>query len=95
MKKIVLVLACVFFVSGVYAYDAVLEFSGGENRGPVLFDHEFHMYDFDCLDCHHDMENGENVLDEVDLVEGNPDILCASCHDRQDTGLSLSVHGVP
>ncbi len=57
-----------FFASGVYAYDVVLEFSGGENRGPVLFDHELHMYDFDCLDCHHVMENGENVLDDADLL---------------------------
>ena len=83
MKKIVLAIACVFFVSGVYAYDVVLEFSGEENRGPVLFDHELHMIDFDCLDCHHVMENGENILDYADLEEGNPDILCASCHNDQ------------
>ncbi|MEX1302369.1 MAG: cytochrome c3 family protein, partial [Desulfotignum sp.] len=81
MKKIVLALACVFFVSGVYAYDVKLEFSGENNRGPVIFDHELHMFEFDCLDCHHVMENGENILDEADLEEGNPDILCSSCHD--------------
>jgi hypothetical protein len=83
MKKIAITLACVFIVSGVYAYDEVFEFSGGGHRGPVLFDHELHMYDFDCLDCHHVMENGENVLDDADLFEGNPDILCASCHDSE------------
>ncbi len=30
MKKIVLALACVFFVSGVYAYDVEFEYSGGK-----------------------------------------------------------------
>jgi c(7)-type cytochrome triheme protein len=81
MKKIVFLLACVVFVSGVYASSEEIEFSGKKSRGPVVFDHELHMGDFECLDCHHVMESGENVLDESDLEEGDPNILCSSCHN--------------
>lgn len=49
-------------------------------RKVVVFPHEEHMDMLECLDCHHDYQNGENVLDEDDLEEGNPDIQCASCH---------------
>ncbi len=50
-------------------------------RTPVAFSHELHMGLYECLDCHHKYENGENVLDEDDLVEDSPEVNCGSCHD--------------
>ncbi len=50
-------------------------------RSPVAFSHELHMGLYECLDCHHKYEDGENVLDEDDLVEESPEISCAGCHD--------------
>lgn len=52
-------------------------------RTPVMFSHDLHMGLYECLDCHHDMKDGANVLDEDDLEEGNPDIQCATCHNDQ------------
>ena len=52
-------------------------------RSPVPFSHDLHMGIYECLDCHHDMQDGENVLDEDILEEGNPDILCGACHNDQ------------
>lgn len=75
-----LILACMIYVSGLYAYSEDIEFGGEKTRGSVAFAHELHMDSFECLDCHHDIKDGENVLDEADLEEDNPDILCASCH---------------
>lgn len=78
-----LILAGIICVSGLYAYPENIDFGGEKNRGPVAFPHELHMEGFECLDCHHIMENGENVLDESDLEEGNPEVLCSSCHNPQ------------
>jgi hypothetical protein len=55
-------------------------------RPPVLFlekYHDQHMENQDCLECHHKYETGENILDEGDLEEGDPEILCASCHNNK------------
>lgn len=55
-----------------------------KQRPAVTFPHEVHMAgDLSCTDCHHQYSNGENVLDENELEEGNPDIRCATCHDRE------------
>lgn len=53
------------------------------SRGPVAFDHDFHMAGYDCLACHHvyDREHN-NILDPAELYAGNPVIRCAACHDR-------------
>lgn len=51
-----------------------------KNRAAVTFPHEVHMNDIECLTCHHEYEDGENVLDESTLEEGNPDIRCSACH---------------
>jgi c(7)-type cytochrome triheme protein len=90
MNKIKLILlvvlsifACAAFVSGLSAYSEDIEFSGEKLRGPVSFPHEVHMESYECLDCHHDMEDGENILDEGDLEEDNPDILCSACHNAE------------
>jgi len=55
--------------------------TGTKERSPVMFTHETHMEELECLDCHHLYKNGENVLDESDLEEGNPNINCCSCHN--------------
>lgn len=52
-----------------------------KHRTAVDFPHELHMDEFECLDCHHDYADGENILDEGELEEGNPAIGCAACHD--------------
>jgi c(7)-type cytochrome triheme protein len=52
-------------------------------RSPVVFSHDLHMGLYECLDCHHDMKDGTNVLDEDALEEGNPDIQCGNCHNDQ------------
>lgn len=52
-------------------------------RPPVAFTHELHMELLECLACHHAYEDGFNVLDEDELVEGNPAIRCAACHNDQ------------
>ena len=80
---LILILACVVCVSGLYAYPEDIELGGKETRGPVAFPHELHMDSFECLDCHHVMENGENILDESDLEEGDPAVLCGSCHNAE------------
>lgn len=68
------------------------QFSPGQ-RPPVVFPHELHMEELDCLRCHHRMEAGRNVLDEDELVEGNEGIRCASCHnDKSDIGLMDAFH---
>lgn len=53
-----------------------------KNRPAVAFDHESHMRSNECLDCHHDYQGGENVLDESDLDEDGS-ALCTACHDRK------------
>ena len=47
---------------------------------PVPFPHELHMESIGCLDCHHDYQDGKNVLDESLLEEGNPSAQCVTCH---------------
>jgi len=50
-------------------------------RPPVAFPHLRHMEaEISCKDCHHQYENGKNVLDESTLQEGNPEIKCSTCH---------------
>jgi hypothetical protein len=62
-------------------------------RSAVIFPHEVHMGLYDCLACHHDYQNGVNVLDENNLEEGNPAIRCANCHnDRQNPDLQEAFH---
>jgi Class III cytochrome C family len=65
-------------------------------RPPVNFleeMHDMHMETYECLDCHHSYEKGENVLDESELEEGNQDIQCAACHHSESkTGLREAFH---
>ncbi len=90
MKRIDLIIMLIFSVlagiictTGLYAYPEDIEFGGENTRGGVAFPHELHMDGFECLDCHHIMENGQNILDESDLEEGDPDALCSSCHHSE------------
>jgi len=53
-----------------------------KSRPEVYFSHENHMESYDCLDCHHDYQNGENVLDE-DELENDESAGCASCHTKE------------
>lgn len=62
-------------------------------RSPVDFSHDLHMGLYECLKCHHDYQNGVNVLDENNLEEGNPAIRCANCHnDQADLDLQKAFH---
>lgn len=64
-----------------------------KQRTAVMFQHGLHMEGFECLDCHHQYENGENVLDEADLEEDADNVACASCHgEDSDLGLRKAFH---
>ena len=52
-------------------------------RPPVAFSHDLHMDLLECLACHHAYEDGVNVLDEDELVDDNPAVRCAACHNDQ------------
>ncbi len=75
------VMGLTFLASQAFADMEEVLLSGKKSRGPVTFEHESHMGEYECLDCHHVIENGENVLDEADLEEGDPGLLCGSCHN--------------
>ena len=60
-----------------------------KNRSTVYFSHENHMEAFECLDCHHDYQNGENVLDEDELEEDGK-AKCAACHSK-DASIELKT----
>jgi len=62
-------------------------------RPEVVFPHDVHMDGNECLTCHHQYEDGENVLDEGNLEEGNPEIKCSFCHtDQSDVDLRTAFH---
>jgi hypothetical protein len=62
-------------------------------RTPVDFPHGLHMEALDCLDCHHQFEDGENMLDPGDLEEGTGEVTCDACHgDESDVGLRTAFH---
>lgn len=64
-----------------------------KHRAAVTFPHDLHVRDLDCLACHHDYEDGKNVLDEKKIEEENPDLLCAACHDKDaDINLKQAYH---
>ncbi|GAB6094442.1 hypothetical protein JCM14469_06940 [Desulfatiferula olefinivorans] len=105
-----LLLSGMFSLFAVLSLTAVTAETGtkapaGKQRPPVSFTHETHMGDFACLDCHHRYENGENVLDEGDLMDVEPDEIimlnmpsseeprdnqCASCHNGDKKITKLS-----
>ena len=63
-----------------------------KQRTPVTFSHGLHMgSSLPCKDCHHVYSNGKNVLDESELVEGNPKIKCSSCHTIKKAGRRLGL----
>jgi hypothetical protein len=88
-KVLILLIGCLALtglgLSLALAQEEVINLSGdadtARQRAPVAFSHELHMGLYECLDCHHKYENGENVLDEDELIEDSPEISCAGCHD--------------
>ncbi|MBU0990880.1 MAG: cytochrome c family protein [Proteobacteria bacterium] len=80
---VVLITGGGFFSASLHAQPEEIEFCKDKERGPVMFPHESHMGDHECLDCHHDIQNGENVLDEGNLEEGNPSAKCSTCHNTE------------
>ena len=52
-----------------------------KRRSAVPFPHGLHMENYACLDCHHKFKDGENILDEDELEDGNPAAQCVTCHD--------------
>ena len=64
-----------------------------KHRSAVTFPHELHVGNFDCLACHHDYKDGENILKEEMLEERNPDLRCSACHDENaDINLEEAYH---
>ena len=63
-----------------------------KSRPAVTFPHTLHMDSHDCLECHHNYQNGENVLDEEDLNEDGG-AACSSCHFKTAyIGLKTAYH---
>ncbi len=63
-----------------------------KSRPGVDFPHTLHMDSHDCLECHHDYQNGENVLEEDDLDEDGS-ASCSACHDASASiGLKTAYH---
>lgn len=54
------------------------------SRPGVTFPHELHMDSIDCLDCHHDYQDGENLLDDSELEEDGS-AACSACHSKSAT----------
>jgi len=78
--------------SAVYAQDVAISIDNeasyhSKERSAVYFPHENHMETYECLDCHHDYQDGENILDEDDLDEDGS-AACAACHSK-DTSVTL------
>ncbi|VVS91627.1 cytochrome c3 family protein [Desulfoluna spongiiphila] len=68
-----------------------------KQRPSVSFPHEMH-FDVaeDCLSCHHDYQDGENVLDEDLLMETEPEeTMVLNSMDREELSAvsCLSCHG--
>lgn len=52
-----------------------------KSRPAVYFPHERLIEAIDCLDCHHDYQDGKNILDEDDLDDdGSAKCAQAQCH---------------
>ena len=73
-------------IASLYAQESEIHIDNGfadnnKERSAVFFSHENHMEAFECLDCHHDYQNGENVLDEDELDEDGS-ARCAACHTK-------------
>jgi hypothetical protein len=72
-----------------------LEKDGQKRYPPVTFSHESHMEEIECLTCHHDYKDGENVLDEDDLEEGNSAATCTACHSMENCDdIQKTFHGL-
>jgi len=67
---------------------------GKSKRPGVALHHNRHVEaGLSCKDCHHVYENGENVLDESTLEEGNQGIRCSTCHGPNfRIGLKQAFH---
>ena len=63
-----------------------------KERPAVFFSHETHMETYECLDCHHDYQDGENVLNEDELDEESK-VRCAACHtENASIKLAAAYH---
>ncbi len=82
-----IIIAGIVSFSTVFA-DSESEKTTDKQRPDVLFldeYHDLHMDSIDCLDCHHVYENGENVLEESELEDGEVETACSSCHNSDAT----------
>ena len=88
---------CIMGYSRVYAQDAEIyienkEFYRSKSRPAVYFSHEIHMEAYECLYCHHDYQDGKNILSEDDLDE-EESAACAQCHeDNASIELKTAYH---
>jgi DNA-directed RNA polymerase subunit RPC12/RpoP len=66
---------------------------GKKQRPGVVLTHDRHAGEYECMDCHHRYQAGENVLDIDELDESNPEIRCAYCHGKKaGIGLQKAFH---
>jgi len=83
---------CLVHDTHLYAQDAEINIDNTESypsksRPAVYFSHETHMEAYECLDCHHDYRDGNNILSEEALDEDGS-AGCAQCH-ADDTAIEL------
>ncbi|NWG04870.1 MAG: cytochrome c3 family protein [Syntrophaceae bacterium] len=71
-----------------------LKLFGKSKRPGVTLSHNRHVEaGLSCKDCHHVYENGQNVLDEGQLEEGNQGVRCSACHGpKVRIGLEQAFH---
>lgn len=85
--------SCLAVFLGIFTFSTLYADSDNgpypvKQRPDVMFVdnyHDMHMDALDCLDCHHDYKDGENVLEQEALEDGEAEIECASCHTRDAT----------
>jgi hypothetical protein len=81
----------------LYAQEAEIyienrDFYPSKSRPAVYFSHEIHMETYECLFCHHDYQEGENILSENDLDEDGS-AACVQCHaDNTPIELMAAYH---
>jgi len=88
-KRVLMAGACLllFFAvivfSAQYTCSVTCNASPHDHRPDVGFldqYHDMHIDLVDCMNCHHDYENGENVLTLDALEYGEAETRCRTCH---------------
>ncbi len=69
----------------IFSCSGYLPIKHNERPDVLFYDnyHDMHAEELSCLDCHHQYENDENILDEAELEDGEFEATCSSCHNQK------------